>query len=176
MSYTLYKCTSPSGRTYIGITNDFKRRLKEHGSSQYAFGHALRKYGKHNFTYEFEEFDSLEEALLREAELVNPETIASRKLYNETVGGVLSNVLSLDNPMHREGVAENHPNLWSTENNPMNNPESRQKMIESQARKPVSIDGVRYEGVREAARQIGISRQLVVYRLRARSFETWYYL
>ena len=176
MSYTLYKCTSPSGRTYIGITNNFKRRLKEHGSSPYAFGHALRKYGKHNFTYEFEEFDSLEEALVREVELVTPEAVASKKLYNETVGGMLSNVLSQDNPMHREGAIESHPNIWSTENNPMNNPESKQRMIESQARKAVSIDGVRYEGVREAARQLGSYRQFVVHRLRSLNYPTWYYL
>jgi len=174
--YILYKATSPSGRTYIGITNNFKRRMKEHMSSKYSFGDALRKYGRHNFSYEFEMFDTVEEALSRESELVTPETIASRKLYNESLGGALSNVLSGDNPMHRKDVVENHPGIWTTENNPMNNSESKQRMIESQNRKRVSIDGVEYPGVREAARQLGTYRQLVVHRLRSKNFKDWYYL
>ena len=51
--YLIYKATSPSGRIYIGVTNNFKRRMKEHMSSPYPFGHAVRKYGRQNFTYEF---------------------------------------------------------------------------------------------------------------------------
>ena len=176
MNYILYKATSPSGRTYIGITNNFKRRMKEHLSSKWPFGHALRKYGRHNFIFEFEYFDSVEEALLREAELVTPEVLKTKKLYNATVGGQLTNVLEFDNPMHREDVVSNHPNIWSTENNPMNNPESRQRMIESQNRKRVSIDGVEYDGVREAARQLGSYRQFVVHRLKSKNYPTWYYL
>lgn len=174
--YMLYKATSPSGRTYIGITNNFKRRMKEHLSSKYAFGHALRKYGRHNFTYDFEMFDTVEEALARESELVTTETIKSRKLYNESLGGAFVNVLANDNPMHRLGAVESHPNIWTTENNPMNNPRSKQKMIESQNRKRVSIDGVEYDGVREAARQLGSYRQLVVHRLRSKNYPKWYYL
>ena len=145
-------------------------------SSKYSFGDALRKYGRHNFSYEFEMFDTVEEALSRESELVTPETIASRKLYNESLGGALSNVLSGDNPMHRKDVVENHPGIWTTENNPMNNSESKQRMIESQNRKRVSIDGVEYPGVREATRQLGTYRQLVVHRLRSKNFKDWYYL
>ncbi len=176
MEYTLYKLTSPSGRYYIGITNNFKRRLKEHGSSKYALGHAIRKYGKHNFQYEFETFDTVEEALAREAELVTLDLVKAKKVYNETVGGILSNVLGNDNPMHREGVSENHPNIWSTENNPMNDPVSKQKMIDSQSTKKVSIDGVEYYGVREAARQLGSYRQFVIHRLHSNNYPTWYYL
>lgn len=176
MNYILYKATSPSGRMYIGITNNFKRRMKEHLSSKWPFGHALRKYGRENFHYEFEFFDSVENALAREKELVTPEMLKTKKLYNVTVGGEVSNVLTYDNPMHREGVVENHPNIWSTENNPMNNPDSKRRMIESQNRKKVSIDGVEYSGVREAARQIGSYRQLVVHRLRSKNFPTWYYI
>ena len=176
MNYILYKATSPSGRTYIGITNNFKRRMKEHLSSKFPFGHALRKYGRENFSYEFEMFNTVNEALEREAELVTPEALKSKKLYNSAIGGSFSESLKGDNPMHRSDVVENHPNLWSTENNPMNNPESKQKMIESQNRKRISIDGVEYPGVREAARQIGSYRQLVVHRLRSKNYPTWYYL
>lgn len=176
MTYILYKVTSPSNRTYIGITNNFKRRMKEHGSSKFPFGHALRKYGRENFQYEFEYFDSVEDALAREAELVTVEDLKTKKLYNSTIGGSFSCSLSGDNPMHREDVLENHPNIWSTENNPMNNPESKQRMIESQNRKRVSIDGIEYPGVREAARQLNSYRQLIVHRLRSKNYPTWYYL
>ena len=151
--------------------------MKEHGSSPYAFGHALRKYGKEAFVFEFEYFDTAEEALSREAELVSLDVLESRVLYNESVGGCLSNVLTNDNPMHRQDVVDKHPSVWKKggTDNPMHNPESKAKMIKSQACKKVNIDGVEYYGVREAARNLGISRQLVVYRLKASSFSTWFY-
>lgn len=178
MKYCLYKATSPSGKMYIGITNNFKRRMKEHGSSPYAFGHALRKYGRDAFTYEFEMFETVEEALTREAELVNLEVLNSRVLYNETTGGTLSSVLTNNNPMHKQEVVDAHPNVWKKggSNNPMFNPASKQKMIDSQACKKVSIDGVIYYGVREAARQHGISRQLAVFRLKSPNQPTWFYV
>lgn len=176
MNYILYKATSPSGRTYIGITNNFKRRMKEHLSSKWPFGHALRKYGRENFTYEFEYFDSVEEALHREKELVTPEILLTKKLYNATVGGEITNVLMYDNPMHRPEVLEKHSGLWTTENNPMNNPDSKTKMINSQNRKKVSVEGVDYGGVREAARLLEISRQCLVHRLKSKNFPDWYYL
>ena len=176
MKYILYKATSPSGRTYIGITNNFKRRMKEHSNSQWPFGHAIRKYGRENFTFEFEYFDCVEDALLREQELVTPEVLKSKVLYNATVGGLLSDTLLYENPMHNPETVKNHPNIWSTKNNPMNNPYSKQKMIENQQRKKVSIDGVVYEGVREAARQLNSYRQLVVHRLKSVNYPTWYYV
>ncbi len=174
--YLIYKATSPSGRTYIGVTNNFKRRMKEHLSSKWPFGHALRKYGRENFSYEFEQFQTLEEALLREYELVNEQTIKTNTLYNVSIGGVLTNVLINQNPMHNPEVLSKHPNLWTSENNPMNNPESKEKMICSQKRKRVSVDGYEYEGVRQAARTLGLSRQTLVHRLKSKNFQNYFYL
>lgn len=177
MNYCLYKATSPSGKIYIGITNNFKRRMKEHLSSPYAFGSALRKYGRDQFVYEFEMFETVEEALSREAELVDLAALESRTLYNETVGGRFSNVLTNKNPMKDLEVVENHPQVWRKGgDNPMFNPEQKARMIASQACKKVSIDGVVYYGVREAARQHGISRQLVVFRLKSPNQPTWLYV
>lgn len=176
--YCLYKATSPSGKTYIGITNNFKRRMKEHLSSPYAFGNALRKYGREAFIYEFELFDTVEEALAREAELVSLATLDKRALYNETIGGSFSNVLQNKNPMKDKDVVDNHPCVWrkGDTNNPMFDPEKKARMIASQACKKVSIDGVIYYGVREAARQHGISRQLAVFRLKSPNHPTWFYV
>ena len=178
MQYCLYKATSPSGKTYIGITNNFKRRMKEHLSSPYAFGNALRKYGRERFTYAFEMFDTVDEALSREAELVDKAALESRTLYNETIGGSFSNVLTNNNPMSNPEVVEKHPKVWrkGSSNNPMFDPEKKAQMIASQSCKKVSIDGVVYYGVREAARQHGISRQLVVFRLKSPNCPTWLYV
>lgn len=177
-NYCLYKATSPSGKTYIGITNNFKRRIKEHTSSPYAFGKALRKYGKNSFVYEFEFFDTVEDALSRESELVDLIKLKEKCLYNETVGGTLSNVLQNKNPMKDKEVVEKHPCVWrkGSSNNPMFDPDKKAKMISSQDCKKVSIDGVIYYGVREAGRKLNISRQLVVYRLKSKGFPSWFYL
>jgi predicted GIY-YIG superfamily endonuclease len=172
--YLVYKATSPSDKVYIGITNNFKRRLKEHGRSKYSFGKALRKYGKDTFKFEFEAYDTVEDALSREAELVNKDTLPF--LYNQIVGGGMSNVLKNNNPMHRQEVKDKHPSLFTKENNPMNNEKSKRKMIESQKRKKVSIEGVEYEGVRQAARELGSYRQFVIHRLRSKNFKDWYYV
>lgn len=178
MKYVLYKATSPSGKCYIGITNNFRRRIKEHNTSPYAFGAALRKYGKDAFTYEFEQYDSFEDAAQREAELVTLETLASGTLYNECVGGRLSNVLLGNNPMHNSDILRNHPALFTTENNPMNDPAIKAKASEYQAatKKSVSIDGVKYSGVRDAARALHISRQCLVYRLKSKHYPTYFYV
>lgn len=176
--YTLYKATSPSGKMYIGITNNVKRRMKEHNSSPYMFGKALRKYGKKAFTFEYEYFDTLDGVLQREAELVSLDTLSSGMLYNETLGGTLSNVLKGNNPMHNPEVLSKHKALFSTENNPMNNPEIKAKASEYQdaSKKRVSIEGVEYFGVREAARSLNTYRQLIVYRLKSKQFPDWYYV
>jgi predicted GIY-YIG superfamily endonuclease len=176
MKHYLYKLTDPNGKTYVGVTCNFKRRMKEHRRSDWPVGKAIRELGEENFKVELEVFDTKELALDREFELVSFDSLDSGNLYNLTVGGSVSNQLRNDNPMHRKEVLEKHPNLWSRENNPMNNEISKQAMLQKQKRKPVCIDGVQYSGVREAARAVGESRQLVVYRLKADSFPSWYYL
>ena len=175
MEYILYKATSPSGRYYVGITNNFKRRMKEHRNSKWPFGHALRKYGQENFEFEFEHFNSVEEALEREKQIVTPELLESKRSYNACVGGLLSNVLLHNNPMHDKEVVSNHPAIWTTDNNPMNNPVSKQKMIEGQKRRRVCIDGVVYEGVREACRKLGTYRQFMLHRIKSENYPTWTY-
>ena len=176
--YCLYKATSPSGKIYIGITNNFKRRIKEHRSSPYPFGMALRKYGVESFIFEFEMFDTVEQALEREHELANLSTLDKTKMYNVSVGGIFSNVLRDQNPMKNKDVVDKHPSVWrkGSKKNPILVPEIKEKMIQSQKCKKVSIEGVVYYGVREAARNHNISRQLAVYRLKSKHFPEWFYI
>lgn len=48
-NWVIYKITSPSGRVYIGVSSDYKKRLKAYKSknckSQYGILHSLQKYG-----------------------------------------------------------------------------------------------------------------------------------
>lgn len=56
-NYTVYKHTSPSGKAYIGITNDYKKRCREHrhaakNDSGFTFHRAIRKYSWESFKHE----------------------------------------------------------------------------------------------------------------------------
>jgi len=174
MKHYLYKLTDPSGKAYVGVTMNFKRRMKEHRRSPWDIGKALRELGEENFTVSVEEFDTRDLALDREFELVSLDTVDS--LYNMSVGGACKNQMLYSNPMKSQETVDRHPNVWTTEHNPMNDPGSKARMIEGQKRKSVSIDGVTYNGVREAARTLGESRQMVIYRLKSATYPTWFYL
>lgn len=174
MKYYLYKLTDPHGKSYVGVTNNFKRRMKEHRKSEWPIGCALREFGEGNFSVVIEEFEAKTDALNKEFELVSFETLPN--LYNVTIGGGNATQLALANPMKNPNIAEKHPNIWTSVHNPMKSESSKQKMIESQKRKAVSIEGVCYNGVREAARAVGESRQMVIHRLRSDNFPLWFYL
>lgn len=174
MKHYLYKLTDPQGKSYVGVTNNIKRRMKEHRKSPWPIGVALRELGEDSFTLLVEEFETKEVALEKEFELASLENLPT--MYNVTVGGNTQTQMTYSNPMKIAEVVNSHPNIWTSENNPMNNFVSKDKMIKNQKLKPVSIDGVEYYGVREAARAAGESRQMVVYRLKSPNFPTWFYL
>lgn len=88
--YCLYRHTSPSGKAYIGITNDYTRRCDEHqradGSSP-KFHRAIRKYGWDNFTHEIlaTGMTESEASELEIACIAKWNTVADG--YNSTSGG-----------------------------------------------------------------------------------------
>lgn len=165
-----------NGKKYIGVTKDFKRRMNEHKRSPYPFGKAIREFGIHSFSFEFEEHPDYESAYAREAELVTEDVIRSDDYYNFALGGKKSAMRGRDNPMYYEGVLENHPSLFTSDNNPIKDPSIKKKMIASQKCRKVSVEGKVYYGVREAARKLGVSRQFLLYRLKSDSFPTYFYL
>ena len=94
MSYQIYKATSPSGKSYIGVTNNFARRKASHirfarNGSNIVFHTAIRKYGAEAFLWETlidglsaDEAFALEIRLIAELDLTN-----RSKGYNMQQGG-----------------------------------------------------------------------------------------
>ncbi len=94
MGYTVYKHTSPSGKTYIGITKRTpERRWKSGYSNNEYFQRAIKKYGWNNFKHEILFTDLTEnEAKQKEIELIAKHKSADRKFgYNISPGGEAHN-------------------------------------------------------------------------------------
>lgn len=49
MEAEVYCLTAPNGKRYVGVTCDFRRRLREHLRARSVIGQALRKYGLGSF-------------------------------------------------------------------------------------------------------------------------------
>ena len=86
---------NPRPTLYIGVTNDLVRRVYEH--KQGFVEGFTKKYALHNLLY-FEEFGSIEDAILREKrlkhwnrewklELIRKANPSLKDLYPEIVGG-----------------------------------------------------------------------------------------
>jgi len=88
MNY-LYKITNKiNNKIYIGVHKANSNQNDYMGSGS-ALKKAIKKYGKQNFIKEIlEEFNSYEQALKREEELVNKNFILRRDVYNLRTGGI----------------------------------------------------------------------------------------
>ena len=100
-NYLIYKHTSPSGKAYIGQTNDYQRRCRGHkytGACR-AFSNAIKKYGWSEFKNEIlVEGLSKEEANRMEKVLINEHKTYRPYGYNLMSGG--------DSFMHSEETKE----------------------------------------------------------------------
>lgn len=93
--YCVYKATFPNGKVYIGLTENFDIRLKEHkrGSRRkavkdYPLYIAIEKYRWENITWEIIELNlSLEEAKEKEIFYINKYNSYKKGGYNMTKGG-----------------------------------------------------------------------------------------
>ena len=91
MNGVIYKITSPSGRSYIGQTLNFRKRMSDHNNcvSNSIFHKTVKKYGMENFTIEkihsgVESKSKLNE--LETLEIVRNNTIYPNG-YNMNLGG-----------------------------------------------------------------------------------------
>lgn len=88
--YLIYKHTSPSGKSYIGLTKDYDRRCREHQTriDSPAFHFAILKYGWDNFTHDIlVERLTIEEANIHEMLYITEHQSLSPSGYNLTAGG-----------------------------------------------------------------------------------------
>lgn len=89
-NHLIYKYTSPSGKSYIGQTKDFKRRKTEHERPNgcIAFSGAIRKYGIENFIITILEDNlTLAEANILEEHYIKEHNTLIPNGYNLRSGG-----------------------------------------------------------------------------------------
>lgn len=108
-TYCVYKHTSPSNKSYIGVTsmNPQKRWRNGNGYNHNVyFSNAIKKYGWGNFTHEIlSENLTQEEAYQMEIELIKKyNTFDSRYGYNLTTGGEIGK-------QHTDEVRKNQSDL-----------------------------------------------------------------
>jgi len=92
MTYLVYKHTSPSGKAYIGLTQNLEGRNVNHrnpNSKCKAFYAAIKKYGWDNFTHEIlqDGILSLTEAQAAEVCMIESHGTLWPNGYNLTAGG-----------------------------------------------------------------------------------------
>ena len=91
-NYLIYKHTSPSGKSYIGQTNNYKRRCALHKNPTNgcrAFANAIKTYGWDNFTHEIlHENLSIDRANKLEAMCILEHNTLSPNGYNLKIGGL----------------------------------------------------------------------------------------
>lgn len=90
MNYLVYKHTSPSGKSYIGITKNYTNRCSAHRTSSgcRAFHSAITKYGWSNFTHDILARDlTLQEATTLEIRSITDYNTLYPHGYNLTTGG-----------------------------------------------------------------------------------------
>lgn len=125
----LYKLTSPSGKSYIGITNKtFEKRWLKHieqakQNREGALYNAIRKYGHENFTKEilkeseiWTDLCKLEQEKIKEMNTMYPNG------YNLTIGG--------EGVQGRFVSEESRIRMSLAQKKRFQNPEQRQKMSE----------------------------------------------
>ncbi len=93
--YYIYKHTSPSGKSYIGITNNYQKRCRQHKVNAQDFNYecirfelAIRKWGWDNFEHTIlEENLNLEESCRKESLYIKIYDSLSPNGYNLQTGG-----------------------------------------------------------------------------------------
>ena len=84
---SIYKLTFPSGKEYIGVTNNLEKRLRQHKENRNtAVSHAIRKYGA--FETKILAISDRETAYLMEKRAIEVFDTQSPNGYNIMEGGV----------------------------------------------------------------------------------------
>ena len=127
MGYFVYKTTNvKNGKIYIGV----HRGDVDDGylGSGKLIKQAIKKHGVESFVREILfEYERLEDALLKESEIVNPDFIKRPDVYNLVVGGGMPpTFVGAAHPLY--GVKRPDSVIRMRDNNPMANEEIRAKV------------------------------------------------
>lgn len=83
----VYSISSPTGKVYIGVTNNLSRRIKEHSRNKSAIGASLRKHGIAFHSVRAIAILSAEDAYILEQKAVAAYNTISPNGLNLAVGG-----------------------------------------------------------------------------------------
>ena len=175
-------------KKYIGQTIDYNKRMGEHRrgnntESRYIYN-AIKKYGWESFEHSViatattkQDLDVMERHYIKEYDTMNNDLG-----YNLTSGGEGGNQFSEESrklisdlkqawwdshPEEKERMSKQHKGKKLSQ-------EAKDLMIKNMPhRKEIMIEGKSYISIREAARQLGISRQVCSYRLKSVGFPEW---
>ena len=177
-----------NNKKYIGQTINFKKRMAEHRAPSHRecrlLKRAIKKYGWESFKAEIIDATAKNEDQLNLLEIhyiKKHKSLANEWGYNLESGGN-NKTHSLESkqicrekkqawwnahPEEKERMSKQHKGKTLSQ-------ESKDLMIKNMPqRKEVMIKGIKYISIREAARQLGISKQLCMYRLKAKNFPNW---
>lgn len=111
MDWLVYKLTSPSGRSYIGVTSNLEQRLVHHSwNADTAIGRALRKYGIEVFSVEVLFEGTREDCYSEEAKLVDAHGTLAPAGYNLVAGGEGG---APPSPVLRERMSRIQKDIWA---------------------------------------------------------------
>lgn len=101
MDCHVYKLDFDSGKSYIGLTTNVDRRLRQHAGNKTLVGNAFRKHGRPSISILFN--GDIESAKLEEIECIKRFNTRAPQGYNLTDGG--DGVLNLDEKA-RKAISE----------------------------------------------------------------------
>lgn len=171
---TLYVLTSPSGKVYVGVTTNFKRRMKEHHGSKYLIGKAIHKYKFKNFKVRLFKFDTIAEAYIMEALLIGQREVESDFYYNQVKGGGGPTVYT---PELLDRFKNSGKISWETRSKEARET-SYNNVLEYRKKRShrVQIDGICFSSVSEAARYFGLYKLGITHRLKSPNFPNYIYV
>lgn len=185
MIYNIYKIVCKTNKKeYYGRSQEIEKRFRSHKNmlrknehNNYYLQKDWIEYGEEDFEFVIiHEFNNLEESIRQEQMYINDNIGVGYNVGSATNGG---DVMT-HNPRKEETRALKQK-VFSGEGNPMYGREKTQKMIDSVKEansKKVSIEGVVYNSMTEAAKEYDLKLTTMSHRLKAKTerFKNWFYI
>lgn len=185
MIYNIYKIVcKTNNKEYYGRSQEIDKRFRAHKNMLRKNEHRnmflqedWNRYGEEDFEFIIiHEFDSLEESINKEQYYIDKNIGIGYNIGNSKDGG--------DRMTHnprKEETRKLKSQVFSGKGDPMYGREKTQKMIDSVKEansKKVSVEGVIYSSVTEAAEAYGLKLNTTCYRLKAKTktYENWFYI